>query len=40
MYEHLGDIAIMNPGTTDTYGLIEIEGGEFRGSIRTVDELK
>ena len=40
MYDHLGDIAIMNPGTTDTYGLIEIEGGAFRGSIKAVDELK
>lgn len=40
VYDHLGDVAILNPGTTDTFGLINIKGGTFRGCIKTFGELK
>ena len=40
VYDHMGDMAILNPGTVDTFGLVEIKDGTFRGCIKTIGELK
>lgn len=40
LYEHNGDVALMNPGTVSTYGWIKIADGGFKAGINAFGELK
>lgn len=38
LYEHGGDVALLNPGSVSTYGWLEISGGAFSGGIKRYGE--
>ncbi len=38
LYDHRGDVALLNPGSVSTYGWIEISEGTFSGGIKRCGE--